>query len=107
VIVLSGDPLGTVSNVRPTACPGGGISGASRQQMTISCESVANWNAYVKINKPTGTSNGVVMYGVGAGGSGLYDTAFNFGQTAVQNVLNAGFTTVQVSFGMPFTKTEP
>jgi hypothetical protein len=107
VTVLSADPLGTVSNVKLIACPGGGISGASCQQMTISCESVNNWNAYVKINTPTGTSNGVVMYGVGAGGSSLYDTAFTFGQTAVQNVLNAGFTTVQVSFGMPFTKTEP
>lgn len=87
VTVLSADPLGTVSKVKSIACPGGGISGASCQQMTISCESVANWNAYVKINTPTGTSNGVVMYGVGAGGSGLYDTSFTFGQTAVQNVL--------------------
>jgi hypothetical protein len=107
VTVLSADPLGTVSNVKSIACPSGGISGASCQQMTISCESVANWIAYLKINTPTGTSNGVVMYGVGAGGSSLYDIAFTYGQTAVQNVLNAGFTTVQVSFGMPFTKTEP
>jgi hypothetical protein len=105
--VLPSDPLGTVNNVKTITCPNGGVSGASCQQMAIACEGVSNWNAYIKINTPTGTSKGVVMYGVGTGGSGLYDTEFTYGQTAVQNVLNAGFTTVQASFGAPFTSNEP
>jgi hypothetical protein len=107
VTVLSSAPLGTISNVKSIACPNGGVSGASCQQLTISCESINNWTAYLKINTPTGTSNGVVMYGVGSGGSGLYDIVFTYGTTAVQNVLNAGFTTVQISFGLPFNTSEP
>jgi hypothetical protein len=103
VSVVPADPLGTVNNVKTITCPGGGLSGATCQQMAIACEGVSNWNAYVKINRPSGTSKGVVMYGIGTGGSGLYDTEFTYGQTAVQNVLDAGFTTVQVSFGAPFT----
>jgi hypothetical protein len=107
VSVVPADPLGTVNNVKTITCPGGGLSGATCQQMAIACEGVSNWNAYVKINRPSGTSKGVVMYGIGTGGSGLYDTEFTYGQTAVQNVLDAGFTTVQVSFGAPFTTNAP
>jgi hypothetical protein len=107
VSVVSADPLGTVNNVKTITCPGGGLSGATCQQMAIACEGVSNWNAYIKVNRPSGTSKGVVMYGIGTGGSGLYDTEFTYGQTAVQNVLDAGFTTVQVSFGAPFTTNAP
>jgi hypothetical protein len=107
VTVLSADPLGTVNNVKPITCPAGGVAGGSCQQMAIACEGINNWNTYVKINAPTGTPKGVVIYGVGTGGSGLYDTQFTYGETAVQNVLNAGFTTVQVSFGGPFSSNAP
>lgn len=107
VSVLPADPLGTVNNVKTITCPSGGLSGATCQQMAIACEGVSNSNAYVKINRPAGTSKGVVMYSIGTGGSGLYDTGFTYGDTAVQNVLDAGFTTVQVSFGAPFATTAP
>jgi hypothetical protein len=107
VTILPADPLGTVNNVKPIACPAGGLSGGTCQQMAIACEGTSNWNTYIKINTPTGTSKGVVIYNIGTGGSGLYDTQFTYGQTAVENVLNAGFTTVQVSFGAPFTTNAP
>jgi hypothetical protein len=107
VTVLPADPLGTVNNVKAITCPSGGLSGGSCQEMAIACEGTSNWNTYVKINTPTGTPKGVVMYSIGTGGSGLYDTQFTYGQTAVENVLNAGFTTVQVSFGAPFTSNAP
>jgi hypothetical protein len=103
--VLAADPLGTVNSVKTIACPSGGVPGASCQEMAIACEGVKNFNAYIKVNAPTGASNGVVIYGVGTGGSGLYDSLFTHGQTAVENVVSAGFTTVQVSFGAPFTTT--
>jgi hypothetical protein len=105
--VLAADPLGTVNSVKTIACPSGGVPGASCQEMAIACEGLKNFNAYIKVNAPTGASNGVVIYGVGTGGSGLYDSQFTYGQTAVENVVSAGFTTVQVSFGAPFTAAAP
>ncbi len=106
--VLSADPLGTVNSVKTIACPSGGVPGAICQEMAIACEGVSNWNAYTKVNAPpTGATNGVVIYGVGTGGSGLYDSQFTYGKTAVENVLSAGFVTVQVSFGSPFTANAP
>ena len=67
VTVLSADPLGTVNNVKPITCPAGGVAGGSCQEMAVGCESTNNWNVYVKINTPTGTSKGVIMYGIGTG----------------------------------------
>ncbi len=63
--------------------------------------------AYVKTNTPSGTSLGTVTYNVGTDGNGLYDSIFTFGSTAVGNVLAAGFTTVQISWGTPFNTNQP
>ncbi len=74
--------------------------------MTVSCPSLPDVFAYVKTNTPSGTSNGTVTYGTGTDGNGLYESIFTFGSTAVQNVLNAGFTTVQISWGTPFNNNQ-
>ncbi|MGH9493548.1 MAG: hypothetical protein ACRD3B_01020, partial [Candidatus Sulfotelmatobacter sp.] len=68
---------------------------------------VPNVQAYVKTNTPTGTSLGTVTYNTGTDGNGLYDSIFTFGSTAVGNVLDAGFTTVQIDWGTPFNTNEP
>jgi hypothetical protein len=55
------------------------------------------------------------MFGTGTGGTQLYDYdqpdffsgSTNGGLSVVQSVLNAGFTTVQVSFGSPFSDQTP
>ena len=75
--------------------------------MTVSCPGVQDVMAYVKTNTPTGASLGTVTYGTGTDGNGLYESIFTFGSTAVQNVLNAGFTTVQISWGTPFNSNQP
>src|SRR5260370_6045043 len=75
--------------------------------MTVSCRSVPNVAVYVKTNSPTGTSKGTVTYNTGTDGNGLYESIFTFGSTAVQNVLNAGFTTVQIDWGTPFNTNQP
>jgi hypothetical protein len=98
--------LGSVSGVTNIACHKGGMTGATCQQLTVSCPGISNFTAYVKINTPS-NSIGTVLYAVGSGGSGLYDTQFTYGKTAVQNVYNAGFTTVQITFGQPFTSKQP
>ncbi len=98
--------LGTVSGVSSIACQGS-IKNGVCQQMTVSCAGVPDVLAYVKTNAPTGTPLGTVSYNTGTDGNGLYESIFTFGSTAVQNVLNAGFTTVQISWGTPFNQNQP
>jgi hypothetical protein len=98
--------LGTISGVSSIACSGS-IKNGVCQQMTVSCPGVPDVFAYVKTNSPTGTSKGTATYNTGTDGNGLYESIFTFGSTAVQNVLNAGFTTVQISWGTPFNTNQP
>jgi hypothetical protein len=98
--------LGTVSGVSTISCQGAIRNGVC-QQMTVSCPGVSDVQVYVKENSPTGTSLGTVTYNTGTDGNGLYESIFTFGSTAVQNVLNAGFTTVQIDWGTPFNTNQP
>jgi hypothetical protein len=116
--VVSTDPLGTITPSKASAavitCPtfGGGLSGATCYQLTVSCDAVADATAYLKVNPPTGTSIGTVIFGTANGMTTLYDddptfiaAGTNGGDTIVQGVANAGYTTVQISFGGPFDST--
>ncbi len=98
--------MGTVSGVSTIACAGS-ISGGVCQQMTVSCPSVPDVMAYVKTNTPSASSLGTVTYNTGTDGNGLYEDIYTFGSTAVGNVLTAGFTTVEISWGSPFNGTQP
>jgi hypothetical protein len=98
--------LGTVSAVSNITCQGSIANGVC-QQMTVSCPDVPDVQAYVKTNTPTGTPLGVASYGTGTEGNGLYDSVFTYGSTAVGNVLDAGFITVQISWGTPFNSDQP
>lgn len=112
--VLPTDPLGTVSSsTQLNSCPGGGLAGGTCYQINTSCDGVADYSVYLKVNSPTGTPMGTVIFGTGSGGSALYDNDspdFFYGNTnggleVVQGVLNAGYTTAQISFGAPFDST--
>jgi hypothetical protein len=98
--------LGTVSSVSTISCQGA-IKNGVCQQMTVSCPNVPDVFAYVKTNAPTGTPLGTVTYNDGTDGNGLYESIFTFGSTAVNNVLNGGYTTVQIDWGTPFNTTQP
>ena len=98
--------LGTISAVSNIACQGS-IKNGVCQQMTVACPGLPNVKAYVKTNTPSGTPKGTVTYTVGTDGNGLYESIFTYGSTAVNNVLNAGFTTVQISWGTPFNNSQP
>lgn len=97
--------LGTISAVSNISCSGSIANGVC-QQMTVSCPGVPDIFAYVKTNAPSGTSKGTVTYGTGTDGNGLYESIFTYGSTAVQNVINGGFTTVQISWGTPFNSNQ-
>lgn len=118
ITVTQMDPLGTAQGSQIT-CPqfGGGLpaSSSSCYQINTSCPGAADFSAYLKVNQPAGTPLGTVMFGTGTGGTSLYDFdvpdffngSTNGGLAVVQGVLNAGFTTVQVTFGAPFNDNTP
>lgn len=116
ISVLASDPLGTVtSSSQLGSCPGGGLANGTCYQVNISCNGIEDYSAYLKVNSPTGTPKGTVIFGTGSGGSTLYDNDPEFfyganddtngGGAIVQGVLNAGYTTAQVSYGAPFNST--
>jgi hypothetical protein len=101
------DPLGTISDVQTmSSCPAdsnGGLTGGTCYSMTVSCDGVAPLPTYLKVN-PATAPLGTVLFVIGGGGSGLYDNdpSWEYGYETVENVSNAKFNTVQVSFGAPF-----
>ena len=116
ITVVKVDPLGTIAQTTALsaqiACPtfSGGATGATCYQLKVSCDAIADYYAYLKVNNPTGTPIGTVIFGTGTGGTSLYDNdpsfisgSVNGGDTVVEGVLAAGYTTVQISFGDPFS----
>ena len=97
--------LGTVTE-KSITCKSGGMTGATCEQLTVTFPGVNNVFAYLKFNTPS-SPLGTVLYGTGTDGNGLYDTIFTYGKTAVQNVYNAGYRTVQISWGTPFNTAQP
>ena len=97
----SGAPnqLGTASAVSAT-CPVSttGVVGSACFAVTITCPSVANYTADIKITNPSGASIGTVLYTTGGGGNQLYEDQFMFGNVAINNIVQAGFTAVQTDF---------
>ena len=116
ISVTQTDPLGSAQGTM-ISCPqfGGGLSGSTCYQINTSCDGAADFSAYLKVNQPAGTPLGTVIFGTGTGGAALYDFdepdffngTTNGGLAVVETVLGAGFTTVQVTFGSPFTDTTP
>jgi len=116
ITVQATDPLGTTSFSRLT-CPtfSAGTSGAACYEVHISCPGVADFSAYVKVNQPSASPIGTVILGTGEGGSGLYDDSADFiaaegtngGLMVVNDLLDANYTTAQVSFGAPFNTNTP
>jgi hypothetical protein len=118
ISITQTDPLGTATGTT-IACPefsdGLPASTSTCYQVKASCEGLADMNGYLKVNQPVGASLGTVMFGTGTGGTALYDNdepdffngTSNGGLAVVQSILNGGYTTVQVSFGPPFTDQTP
>ena len=111
VTIQATDPLGSVGSYLPLSSCGGSLPGGTCYQITVSCPGTSVITAYLKVLKPSGVPIGTVLFGVGTGGSGLYDdpnsSGYTFGRNVVQNVLSAGYNTVQVSFGQPFNPGQP
>jgi hypothetical protein len=96
--------LGSVTVATPVSCANEngadlGAPNGTCYDLTISCPNVADEAMGVKLNTPTGTSKGTVLFTTGGGGGpNWYDQNFTYGTLAVQDVVNGGFTTAQLNF---------
>jgi hypothetical protein len=95
------DPLGTI-NASPVSCPSGGIKASSCYALAISCPKLPNYTAYAKIIVPAHRSVGTVVFTIGGDVNDIYES-YTYGTVAVQNVVNAGYTAVELTFGEPFS----
>ena len=59
--------LGTVTS-KSITCKGGGLTGGTCQQLTVTCPGVANVFAYIKTNTPVNPL-GTVLWGTGTDGN--------------------------------------
>ncbi len=85
ITVVKVDPLGTIAQSTAASalitCPdfgGIGAANASCYQLKVSCDAIADYNVYLKVNAPTGTPFGTVILGTGSGGTSLYDNDSSF-----------------------------
>lgn len=114
--IQGSDPLGTITTPSELSCGGNSTlsSTATCYQTTVSCPGISDISAYLKVNTPSGSPQGTVLFGVGSGGSGLYDdpnsAGYTYGYQTINDILTAasgGFNTVQISFGIPFNSSQP
>lgn len=98
------DPLGGV-NASSVSCASvmgsGGVPGGSCFVARVSCPEIADMAVPVKVNQPTGTPIGTILFTSGGGGTQWYDLQYTFGEQAIQQVLEAGYTVVQFKFDRP------
>lgn len=94
------DQLGTVKS-SSVSCPAGGIRATSCYALDISCPKIPDYTAYVKIIAPF-HSYGTVLFTIGGDVNDIYES-YTYGAVAVQNVINAQLTAVELTFGQPFS----
>lgn len=87
------------------ACPSGGLPGAACYALDIACPEIPNYTVYLKTINPSGPPRGVVTLTPGGTSNQLFED-YAYGSVTVQDLLNARFMTVQVTFGSPFNETE-
>jgi hypothetical protein len=78
------------------------MSEGSCYAVSISCPNINDFTGYVKVNYPSGTPLGTVIFTSGAFGTALYEYAFTYGSTTVTTVLNGSFVVAQIAWGEPF-----
>src|SRR4029077_2777946 len=95
------DPLGT-GTARVVSCArengSGGVPGGTCYKGIVTCPGVNQIPVAVKVNQPTGTSIGTVIFESGGGGNVWYDTHFKYGATAIEDVMAGGYSSVQFAY---------
>jgi len=100
----TGVALGSVTAANVVSCSeensaDKGVANGTCYDVTVSCPDVADQALGVKVNFPSGTSKGTVLFTTGGGGGpDWYDQQFIYGPTLIQSLQQAGFTAVQLNF---------
>ena len=97
------DALGTIQ-ASSTTCEGH-LSGGTCFALDITCPSLPDYTAYVKIFEPTVPVVGTVLFTTGGDGTDLLEKLY-FGPLAMQKVLKAGYRSVELTYGFPFNLNE-
>jgi len=95
------DKLGTIQ-ASALACPAGGVKGTACYALDIACPNIANYTAYAKISEPA-SPIGTVLLTAGGNTTYTYEDGYKYGLITVQDLVKAKFTTVQLTFGLPFS----
>ncbi|HUI41654.1 MAG TPA: hypothetical protein VL523_06775 [Terriglobia bacterium] len=92
-------PLGTATGMLVKCAPGG-LQATACYDLDIGCaaEGIAPITARLKVIAPMGTPIGTVTFASGGGDMGFYETAFYYGGTAIEDVVAAGYTAVEIAF---------
>jgi hypothetical protein len=95
------DPLGSATGV-VVSCASvnatAGVSGGTCYLVQVNCPGIENISMALKVNPPSGTPTGTVMFAVGGGNTEWYDQHFTYGPNAIEMVQAAGYDTVQTNF---------
>ena len=75
-----------------------GVPGGTCYKGIVTCPGINQIPVAVKVNQPTGTSVGTVIFESGGGGNVWYDTHFIYGATAIEDVMAAGYSAVQFAY---------
>src|SRR6266550_393934 len=76
----------------------GGVPGGTCYKGIVTCPGVNQIPVAAKVNQPTGTSIGTIIFESGGGGNVWFDTHFKYGATAIEDVMAAGYSAVQFAY---------
>jgi hypothetical protein len=94
------DRTGTIE-ASTTTCPHDGLKPTACYALEISCPELPEYTAYVKVITPS-RPVGTVILTTGGDVNSLYE-AYAYGSSTVRNLVKAGYTTVELTFGPPFS----
>lgn len=94
------DSLGTIS-ASSVSCPTTGLAGTACYALAISCPLVQDYTAYIKVITPANPVGTVIMTN-GGDLTEIYEY-YTYGTLAVQTLVNANLTAVELTFGLPFS----
>jgi len=98
------DALGTVT-ARTVSCPSQGLPATACYALNVTCPTISNYTVYLKTFAPSDPPRGVVSLVSGGTSTRLFEQ-YAYGSVAVEDLVNARFLAVEISFGTPFDDTE-
>ena len=99
----SGPTIGTTT-MASTVCQADGQAGAECYVVTVSCAGVADADVIVKYRPGDGDTSdatggaGTIIFMTGGGGTEYYEDSFTYGPNLIEDLIGAGFATVQVKW---------